>query len=170
MEANVRWIWQVSTVSLRKALRWIKYRTVPRHKYHMVNTGLKPGYYDQDRRMLHACFALLLDYVKEYGGVEVIEPHIKQMKEHPEIWGVKVGDLDSSISTQEEILKLYEYWVFIRHGDLAMEEEFLEKAYGKNSTKSNPFRQEYRELEEKIYKDEQEMLHRLINIRQNLWV
>lgn len=41
---------------------WIRHRTVD--KYHVVNTGLKPGYYDTDTRMLHANFSLLVDYVE----------------------------------------------------------------------------------------------------------
>jgi hypothetical protein len=44
---------------------WLRYRLLKRHRYHLVDTGLTPGYYDQDNRMLHACFALLVDYVDE---------------------------------------------------------------------------------------------------------
>lgn len=40
----------------------IIWRTVD--KYHVVNTGLKPGYYDKDYIMLHANFALLVDFVE----------------------------------------------------------------------------------------------------------
>ena len=34
-------------------------------RYHVVKTGLKPGYYDKDQIMLHACFSLLVDYVEK---------------------------------------------------------------------------------------------------------
>lgn len=33
-------------------------------RYHVVKTGLKPGYWDSDTRMLHAAFNLLKDYVE----------------------------------------------------------------------------------------------------------
>lgn len=39
----------------------IRYRIV---RYHVVNTGLRPGYYDKDTLMLHANFSLLVDYVE----------------------------------------------------------------------------------------------------------
>jgi hypothetical protein len=41
---------------------FIRYRT--KHRYHLVDTGLKPGYYDTDTRMLHSCFNLFVDYVE----------------------------------------------------------------------------------------------------------
>lgn len=40
---------------------WFKSRFIKR--YHLVDTKLKPGYYDKDKLMLHACFSLLEDYV-----------------------------------------------------------------------------------------------------------
>jgi hypothetical protein len=43
--------------------RWIAYRTYDR--YHVVNIPtLEPNYYDKDSIFLHACFALLTDYVE----------------------------------------------------------------------------------------------------------
>lgn len=41
---------------------WIRYRLFD--KYHIVKTGLKPGYYDADTRILHANMNLLKDYVE----------------------------------------------------------------------------------------------------------
>lgn len=35
-----------------------------KEKYHLVDTGLKPGYYDIDDRILHACFNLFVDYIE----------------------------------------------------------------------------------------------------------
>lgn len=54
---------------------WHKIKAVPRNiersiafrtydKYHVVDTGLQPGYYDKDHLMLHACFNLLKDFVE----------------------------------------------------------------------------------------------------------
>lgn len=34
-------------------------------RYHVVKTGLKPGYHDCDERLLHASFSLLVDYVEK---------------------------------------------------------------------------------------------------------
>lgn len=41
---------------------WIRYRTTD--KYHVVNTGLSPNYYDPDIRMLHVNFQILKDFVE----------------------------------------------------------------------------------------------------------
>lgn len=41
---------------------WVRNRLI--HRYHIVDTGLKPGYYDIDTIMLHSNFNLLKDYVE----------------------------------------------------------------------------------------------------------
>lgn len=41
---------------------WVRYRTYDR--YHIVNTGLEPRYYERDTLMLHVNFSLLVDYVE----------------------------------------------------------------------------------------------------------
>lgn len=46
----------------RDARHWIRYRTTD--KYHIVQTGLKPNYYDPDHRMLHVNFQILKDFVE----------------------------------------------------------------------------------------------------------
>lgn len=41
---------------------WVRLRTIRR--YHIVSTGLKPGYYDLDYKMLHINFNMLKDFVE----------------------------------------------------------------------------------------------------------
>ena len=41
---------------------WILYRTT--HRYHFLNTGLKPGYYEIETKMLHVNFNMLKDFVE----------------------------------------------------------------------------------------------------------
>jgi hypothetical protein len=62
-----RW-WKVKRY-LKSPLRWydnicywVAYRTYD--KYHIVNTGLEPRYYDKDTILLHANFSILVDYVE----------------------------------------------------------------------------------------------------------
>lgn len=45
-----------------RAFRWIGYRTIDR--YHVIDTGLPPDYYDIDTLMLHSNFSLLKDFVE----------------------------------------------------------------------------------------------------------
>ena len=50
--------------------RFIAYRTYD--KYHIVNTGLEPSYYDISERLLHANFSLLKDFVEcELAGLQL---------------------------------------------------------------------------------------------------
>jgi hypothetical protein len=46
----------------QRAQRWILDRTVSR--YHVLNTGTKPGYLDASDQMLHACFNRFKDFVE----------------------------------------------------------------------------------------------------------
>lgn len=43
---------------------WWKVRHRTTHRYHVVNTRLKPGYYEMNQRLLHASFSLLVDHVE----------------------------------------------------------------------------------------------------------
>lgn len=45
-----------------KVQQFFRYRL--KDRYHVVNTGLEPGYYDTDTRMINAAFQLLVDYVE----------------------------------------------------------------------------------------------------------
>ena len=46
----------------RAVKEWILYRTI--HKYHIVDSGLKPGYYEIDTLILHVNFNMLKDFVE----------------------------------------------------------------------------------------------------------
>jgi len=69
--APIRYFFSVVLVDLKDVIfcrifpsmiDWVAYRTFKR--YHIVDTKLKPKYYDTDEVMLHACFSLLVDYVE----------------------------------------------------------------------------------------------------------
>ena len=64
---------------------WIKYRTTD--KYHVVKTGLKPGYYECDTRILHVNFNMLKDFVEvESAWTYYIWNKNKDKLEHPNPW------------------------------------------------------------------------------------
>lgn len=54
--------YQWVTQPLNRIRAWFRYRFSIRH--HVVNTGLKPGYYDPDIRMMHSVFQILVDFVE----------------------------------------------------------------------------------------------------------
>ena len=56
-EAMPQWLRNVSR-KLDDALWWFRHRLDPRRRFHVVPTGLRPGYLDPDIRILHASFEL----------------------------------------------------------------------------------------------------------------
>ena len=55
-------IWRYIKRPFSQTKYWIRYRIFDR--YHIINTGLKPDYYDFDTRCLHAMFSMLVEYVE----------------------------------------------------------------------------------------------------------
>lgn len=158
--------------------KWaLKHRYQPRHRYNLVRTGLEPGYYDYDTRMLHACFALLCEYVEEEGGIDAIrnDGDTRHVFEEPR---------------KSQIVELYDWWKIGRPSDKKRRDKLLHELYGNRRWKTKPVPEndkleelvfdefegdektkdeEFRALEKKIEDDEQAMLHRLINLRPGLW-
>jgi len=52
----IKWKYQAIT-------NWIRYRTYDR--YHVLKTGLEPGYYEVEKLMLHVNFNMLKDFVED---------------------------------------------------------------------------------------------------------
>ncbi len=106
---------------------WVRHRTFD--KYHVVDTGLEPGYYDKDMLMFHAMFQLLVDFVEEEcadmhrlycrhvkfppskdngkAGLEYLKMHSKDMKEMREEDNLPYNFLDDPYL---EIITLYRWW------------------------------------------------------------
>lgn len=53
--------WKPITRKWEAIGNWVRYRIV---RYHVVNTGLPPDYYDKDTLMMYSNFTLLKDYVE----------------------------------------------------------------------------------------------------------
>jgi hypothetical protein len=49
--------WKYDAIS-----QWIRYRTI--NRYHIIKTGLQPGYYEIDEQMLHSNFNMLKTHVE----------------------------------------------------------------------------------------------------------
>jgi len=56
---------EVSMIGTRisRAIWWVRHRTI--NRYHVVKTGLEPGWCDTDEKMLYTCFTMLVDYVEQ---------------------------------------------------------------------------------------------------------
>ena len=178
--------------TLRQAKYWVLHRVAPRHRYHMIDTRLDPGYYDIDTLMLHGMFSLLRRYVEdEMGGVEKIISFNDDLRNHPdpnEPDGASSGQADM----QEEAVRLYEWWMTDRPAMKARERTLLDEIYadGRRRPTFEPVegspnlqkmvfppdedgvaakRKEMWDIEDRIDREDQEMLRRLIEIRRSLW-
>lgn len=54
-------------------------------RYHVINTGLKPGYADMDTRMMHGLFNMLVEFVEvEKAHMQVVfDPAERKLRKHP---------------------------------------------------------------------------------------
>ena len=100
-------------------LYWaIRHRTTD--VFHKIDTGLTPGYYDADSRMVHGMFSLLCEYIDEKGGVAKCEEEIVNLGNN---WGEgyddipeeqRQGHIDAANLQANEVRKaidLYNWWM-----------------------------------------------------------
>lgn len=193
---NRRW-WHEFTIiplyrigrALRSAKLWLYYRYHPRWRYHVIKTGLEPGWHDEDELILHACFAMLERYIDWHGGDEDLQKFSDELMTEPDK-NAPPGLQSHQGERQTEAVKLYRWWKIERPADQKRCHELMMHLYGnKERMKTEPvadgklhkiifepfegdevaLEKEFRALERKIADDEQSMLHRLIDIRPSLW-
>ena len=175
---------------VHNARLWFMYRFVREHRYHLVDTHLDPGYYDADYLMLNACFSLLRRYVEdEMGGVERLSEWSASLAAKPDKYAPEASLRQSS--NDAEAVALYRWWMEKRPADIKRKDELLHYLYSEK--RAGPMfvddpdtglmkyqgpkwedsdvvlHEQMRALEETIDREEQEMLHRLIDIRGGLW-
>lgn len=140
---------------------WVRHRTI--EKYHIIDTGLPPGYNDKPEIMLSVNFNLLVDYVeKELVAVEIDWSH------SPEY-----------IKVENEIIYLYNWW---KNYNKSLDERYLKlhKNFPEfDILNADQNSQEYRlyveelydilKLKEKMRETEDDNLIRLMKIRRHLW-
>jgi hypothetical protein len=190
-EAMFIWPW---SMRLERLTDWVQYRTTRR--YHIINTGMKPGYADASERMLHVNFNMLKDFVEiekahmwtwhEEKGVPSKQPGVSHL-----VWEMGLeNEVNNQAKNAREQYELYDWWTnqrpyreedateewdayhtlkkeiyaddadnFFRDDKDTSELKFLQKTWlEKSSTIEN----------NNLMKDEQ-MLIRLMKIRQSLW-
>ena len=134
---------------LRDAYWWVAHRLWARYDVVWIPT-LEPGYHDSDNRLLHACFGLLTEFVeKELEGFAQLNRSIQAIEQdmftpgrvEEEPW------LVYAFSGKEVMRDLYLYWKVERPRLL------------KNNDGD--------ELD--IYQKDNEMLTKLITIREQMW-
>lgn len=176
---------------LSDARYWMMYRLVPSHQYHIIRTGLPPGYHDNDRLMLYACMKLLCQYVKDHEGPDALVKFSADLREHDAEDHSPEGMRESQANRQDTAVEIYRWWKVQRPADKERRKRLTMELYGgkrrwhTKPTTDNPLltemvfdemdeadttkRKELWALEEKITDDEQAMLHKLVDIRLHIW-
>lgn len=156
-------IWSRSKI--RDWYWWLEHRLNPGHRYHVIDTGLKPGFYDPETRILYAVMEEVCSFFEN--TCDVITYYDADC------------DGDGLVYDQSdifmELLEIYEYWQWRKHFDSHFSGSECDQ-YKDPSTSIMQEPQEFWDcldrLEEKDQhvKDlDQEMLKRAIDIRYSLW-
>lgn len=150
-------------------LLWgLRHRFDPRHRYNVVRTGLPAGYYDPDTRMLHACMALLCAYIEEgHGGADKLDAFSADLLANPDPHAP--GSCARQAASQSEATAIYRWWKVDRPANHARLDKWCTLLFGDARDKSMGTEEEHWAFEKKLNADDQQMLHRLIDIRPSLW-
>lgn len=141
--------WYYWSRKLTRPLWWFRYRFCRKHQYHIIRTELKPTYWDCDTRIIHGAFTPFqhfMDNIYEDKG-HVMWDYSKQ---EPEEY-ISQEYIDERKALWKEMETLYIWWTTrdLREHDL-----------------DNDWTPEG---DEAFRKEENEMLKRLIDIRECLW-
>jgi len=116
---------------------WFMYRLCKKHRYQLIDTGLKPGYYDTDTRMFHGLFNLMKEFCEQEqpahdwmwksdenkgkfkSGFDAAIESFKWQKElvytENEIWGDEnkhlIGQPTKQAENAKELEQIYLWWV-----------------------------------------------------------
>lgn len=161
--------------SLKDSYYYLKNRLFKR--YDLIRTGLpKSQWIDIDHKMLHGVMGLIVDFIEKERGLEYIdyetsEEDKKRKKEIIDLyvdWKVRYPKL-----LEEENLKLKEWasgqdtkWSEIEERPKTYK---LEWVYHRDKATQDKLFEELNQLEKDVYEMEQNMLHRMIEIRASLW-
>jgi hypothetical protein len=184
--------WEIKYVFFR-VVHWIRFRTYEKH--HVVRTGLPPGYTDVTDKMLHANFNMLVDFIEiEKAWMEYIchrqDISISWMKRllykckfrSPELglsylkWEM---ELEGKYNTRQrdaafEQFKLYDWWKNVRPNRPDPFDNF--PTFGNLKDTSKKTMAQYKKASKQVHKicqeynkEDEQMLIRLMKIREELW-
>lgn len=159
---SVKKFWRLRIVgTFEHMYYWLRCHTF--NKYHIINAGkydftdnYKWGWLDRDHLMLLACFGILCEFVDKEDpkcGLDTTIDRFLPSWETMETWNeAEQNMIKDQLSGEKEIRDLYNWWKF--------ERPLEHKAHHKKYTYQR---------EEELTKKDNEMLLRLMAIRQRLW-
>lgn len=158
---------------------WI--RTHTKDRYHILNLkeaepenkdGYRWSWLDRSEVLLISSFLVLRMFVEQEGdnpGFGNLSALIKEAEENGDLYK-QLDTLRAKQKDYEEIMFLYNWWVKDRFEEYKVFETTLENTYKKyKETRSDKDRDAWFEAEGAKSKREEEMLIRLVKIRNHLW-
>lgn len=172
---RIRHAWRNSWMG--RSIWWVKYRVLPWHQYHLIKTGLEPGYYDADVRMEVGLVQMLIDYVEieffQYSlatkavatritPLEQLHAHLgwlkKEAAENKQEWEKSCNERE--IAAYEELIELY-VWCSKNIKKVRYEEEYSDYEVANYSWVAEQDRKFQEELERRMFQ--------IVKFRKNLW-
>lgn len=144
---------------------WFLHRFHPSHRYHIMKTGLKPGWHDYDSLILHVAFKNFVDhfeYIEEHDGEEnEYDPAFKKI-------------IEQQKKKYTELIRLREWWLVERPNDYEKLEELYNTAnfYTENKTRAEElaFWKKATKFEKRLYDKDTKKLVELIKLRGAIWI
>lgn len=180
-------LWSFLGSQFREIRSWFRCRFIRKYRHHVVYLETRPGWRDRDERMLFACMSLNCSYVEDAcGGEKMLQDWTEDLRSNPS--SPERHFCQTQAERQAEALAIYRWWKVQRPADHAHLERWLITLYrnrrfenwtdaetenevwgyrGEYDT-SLGSREECHSFEEALYQRDQEMLHRLVNIRRFL--
>lgn len=132
---------------------WLSHRIIPRHRYHIVNTGLSPNYYDPDQRMLHSVMSIFCDWYENSHHCIRVEDFEDRTDEDSQMY------LETNREAFETYKRIYDWWTKEVQKD---ECEWINKKCYKDGEYDN-------DIEEKMEQEITDNLIQLMKYRLHFW-
>jgi hypothetical protein len=147
---------------LNDAFWAILHRIHPRHRYHVVQTGLRPGYHENGTRIMHATMTVFVEYVEvELEGVRGIDKFLAELRDEREDFeGVAARQIEHLEACRERYL----WWTATRP-ELTKALWVRILATGDADGDTEPL---FAELDE-VEAEEQRVLEWVVRNRQDMW-
>ncbi len=153
---RTRSVWRRIKYFVYHDLYWgFRHRFIPRNQYNVVRFPIPHGYYDIDYRLLHAVFELFKQHIElEREGLAGLEASIKYWREVYDKGPQGEEDYEFRYALPEaqrleNMRQIYVYWT--------QDRAKLEEEWGAI------------DIESRLYNKDNEMMKRIIDLREGLW-
>jgi hypothetical protein len=159
--------WWFGIYKIKYLYSYLRNRFVVKH--HLIRTGLRPGWWDTDTRMLYGMMALLVEFIEKEKPEEIVEwdsasDHAHARDEFKAIYGW----WKNYPKFQNEISDLLSKWHDCKFGK-DYSHDWIKKLNIPDTKEAKRLFDNLNIAEQRLEEEEQDMLMRLVKIRHFLW-